>query len=72
MATTANYTSIPARAAGTPSVFRRAMARMVSAREKQVNRYVNGYLLSMDDTTLANNGFDRKELEKNGTAIYPF
>lgn len=72
MATTASFTNVPARAVGSNSVFRRAMDRMVSARERQVSRYVNGYLLTLDDQTLAENGFNRKALEKAGSAIYPF
>lgn len=72
MATTASFTNVPARAAGANSVFRRAMDRMVSAREKQVTRYVNGYLLTLDDQTLAEHGYNRKALEKAGSAVYPF
>lgn len=72
MATTASFANVPARAAGSSSMFRRAMARMVSAREKQVNRYVNGYLLTLDDATLSANGFSREKLEKAESAIYPF
>jgi hypothetical protein len=72
MATTASFTNVPARAAGSNSVFRRAMNRMVSARERQVTRYVNGYLLTLDDQTLAENGYDRKTLEKAGSSVYPF
>jgi hypothetical protein len=47
---------------------RRAFDRMVEAREKQARRYVNGYLLSLDDATLASHGIDRRELEREGTA----
>tara|TARA_R110002124_G_scaffold48028_1_gene142199 strand:- start:15 stop:233 length:219 start_codon:yes stop_codon:yes gene_type:complete len=72
MATTASFKNVPARAAGSNSVFRRAMDRMVSAREKQVTRYVNGYLLTLDDQTLAEHGYNRKALEKSGSSIYPF
>ena len=45
---------------------RRAFDRMVDARAKQARRYVNGYLLSLDDATLAAHGFDRAELEREG------
>lgn len=72
MATTASFANVPARAAGSNSMFRRAMDRMVSARQKQVNRYVNGYLLTLDDATLAASGFNRETLEKSESAIYPF
>ncbi|ADZ69789.1 hypothetical protein [Polymorphum gilvum] len=55
---------------GRPSggFFRRAFEHMVSAREKQARRYVNGYLLSLDDATLASYGYDRAELERQGSA----
>lgn len=46
---------------------RRAFDRMVEARSVQANRYVNGYLLSLDDATLASHGYDRAELERQGT-----
>ncbi len=46
---------------------RRAFDRMVEAREKQARRYVNGYLLSLDDATLAAHGYDRSELEREGS-----
>ena len=72
MATSASFTNTPARATGSNSVFRRALDRMVSAREKQVGRYVNGYLLTLDDATLSANGYSRKSLEKAGSAVYPF
>nr|WP_306265304.1 hypothetical protein [Pararhizobium sp. IMCC3301] len=72
MATTASFTNVPARVAGSNSVFRRVMDRMVSAREKQVSRYVNGYLLTLDDQTLTEHGYNRKALEKAGSSIYPF
>lgn len=46
---------------------RRAFDRMVQARSQQANRYVNGYLLSLDDATLASHGYDRAELERQGS-----
>ncbi len=51
---------------------RRAFARLISARERQVRRYVNGYLLSLDDATLAAHGYDRNELSREGSAVAPF
>ncbi|MEJ8474707.1 hypothetical protein [Roseibium algae] len=51
---------------------RRALSRMLEAREKQARRYVNGYLLSLDDATLASHGLDRRELEREGTAAMIF
>ncbi|WP_417686149.1 hypothetical protein [Roseibium sp.] len=47
---------------------RRAFDRMVEAREKQARKYVNGYLLSLDDATLTAHGYKRSELEREGTA----
>lgn len=44
----------------------RAFGRMVEAREKQARRFVNGYLLSLDDATLAAHGLNRDELEREG------
>lgn len=46
--------------------FRSAIDAMVAARERQVNRYVNGALLMLDDETLKANGFTREELRKRG------
>ncbi len=51
---------------------RRAFDRMVQARSHQARRYVNGYLLSLDDATLAAHGYDRKELEREGSLTNPF
>lgn len=48
------------------SLLHKAFDRMVSARERQARRYVNGYLLSLDDATLAVYGYDRAELEREG------
>ncbi|MEC9344330.1 MAG: hypothetical protein VYD64_10860 [Pseudomonadota bacterium] len=45
--------------------------RMVTARERQARRYVNSTLLHFDDETLARAGYDRKELERQGSAFYP-
>lgn len=53
---------------GSSGFVRRAFERMVEAREKQARRYVNGYLLSLDDATLAAHGYDRRELEREGSA----
>lgn len=51
---------------------RRAFDRMVEARTLQARRYVNGYLLSLDDATLAAHGYDRRELEREGSATSAF
>ncbi len=48
------------------SMFRNAMNRMVQAREKQVSRYVNGALMSLDNETLKSLGTSREELRRKG------
>ncbi|AXS41319.1 hypothetical protein [Breoghania sp. L-A4] len=53
-------------------VLRRALDRLMTAREEQARRYVNGYLLSLDDATLAGYGYDRRELERQGAMTGPF
>ena len=50
----------------------RAFSSLVTARERQARRYVNGYLLSLDDATLAAYGYDRAELERQGSATSAF
>ncbi|WP_162939580.1 hypothetical protein [Neorhizobium sp. NCHU2750] len=54
------------------SVFRNAMNRLIAAREKQVQRYVNGALLSLDEKTLEGLGTSREELRRKGAATYVF
>lgn len=51
---------------------RRAFSRMISAREAQARRAVNGYLLSLDDATLATYGYSRTELERASDNGHPF
>lgn len=51
---------------------RRAFDRMIEARSQQARRYVNGYLLSLDDATLAAHGYDRDQLEREGAVTNPF
>ena len=63
-------TSTSTRANG--SLVRRAFDRMIEARTVQARRYVNGYLLSLDDATLAAHGYDRKELERQGSSVSVF
>jgi hypothetical protein len=43
--------------------FQNAFDRLVSARERQVRRYVNGALLAMDDAQLKELGRTREELQ---------
>jgi len=59
----------PARVGGP---FRRALQRMMTAREIQARRYVNDYILSLDDATLATYGIDRKTVSKGIHAQYPW
>lgn len=51
---------------------RRAFDRMIEARSAQARRYVNGYLLSLDDATLASHGYDREKLEREGASTSAF
>ncbi|MEM8812975.1 MAG: hypothetical protein AAGF59_10190 [Pseudomonadota bacterium] len=55
-----------------PSIFRRVMGAMIEARQREAQRQVNGYLLQLDDKTLATYGYDRKELKKLGTTYRTF
>lgn len=52
--------------------FRGAMNALVSARAKQVDRYVNGALLMLDDDTLKAHGYTREELKRRGGVSYMF
>lgn len=52
-------------------VTRSGFDRVISARERQVRRYVNATLLSLDDETLNRAGFNRREIEKQGSTFYP-
>jgi hypothetical protein len=51
---------------------KRALDRIMSGRELSARRYVNGYLLSLDDATLVTYGFDRGALERIGERANPF
>lgn len=42
--------------------FRSALDAMITAREKQVQRYVNGALMTLDDETLKAHGITREQL----------
>lgn len=55
------------------SFIRSAFDRVTAAREKQARRYVNTYLLSLDDDTLTSLGHNRAELRKRGhSGALPF
>lgn len=62
----ATSTGLGASGAGSKGLLQKAFSRMITARERQARRYVNGYLLSLDDATLAAYGYDRRELEREG------
>ncbi|GAB2204182.1 hypothetical protein HCG46_03005 [Labrenzia sp. PO1] len=70
MTTMTMKTTTSTRAGG--SFMRRAFDRMIEARSIQARRYVNGYLLSLDDATLASHGYDRAQLEREGTSTSAF
>lgn len=52
------------------SIFGNLGRKMIAARQKQVNRYVNDSLLALDDKTLAEAGFDRKTLKRSSTPYF--
>lgn len=54
------------------SFFRNALNRVVVARERQVARYVNGALLTLDEQTLKDLGTSREELRRKGATSYIF
>ena len=51
--------------------FATAFDAMVAARSRQANAYVNGALLMLDDKTLAEHGYDRKQLKSRASAVFP-
>lgn len=52
--------------------FQTAIDRLVSARERQVRRYVNATLLTLDDKQLADLGRNRDEIRREGSQPYYF
>ena len=56
---------------GVGRMTRSGFDRIISARERQVRRYVNGALLQLDDETLKRAGYSRVDLERQGSAYYP-
>ena len=58
--------------ARTGGPFRRGLQRMMTARELQARRYVNAYLLTLDDAALAAYGIDRKSLSQGIEGRYPW
>ena len=47
-----------------PGLFARMYQALVVSREREARRYVNAYLRSLDDKTLADLGYDRAEIAK--------
>jgi hypothetical protein len=47
-------------------LFSRAYDRLIDARMREAQRVVNGYLLTLDDQTLAELGHDRASLRRVG------
>lgn len=58
--------------ARTGGPFRRGLRRMMTARELQARRYVNHYLMTLDDASLAAFGIDRKSLSQGIDGRYPW
>jgi hypothetical protein len=70
MATT-TFGDVFARSAPPRGILRRAVARLVAAREAEARRRVNAHLLGLDDATLAALGYDRAVLEAAGHGRVP-
>jgi hypothetical protein len=51
-----------------PGFFRNVLNALISARQLEAERYVNGVLLSFDDETLKSHGYSRAELARRGTS----
>ena len=48
-----------------PGLFMRMIQALVESREREARRYVNAYLRSLDDKTLAELGYDRAEIRNS-------
>ena len=55
-----------------PGFFRRVVSALTEARALEARRQVNGYLLSLDDQTLAELGYNRAALKRNGATMVYF
>ena len=51
---------------------RRAVSRPLEPRQENAMRAVYGYLLALDDASLATFGYDRGDLDPAGQAYFPF
>lgn len=54
------------------NIFRTAFDRVVEARERQVRRYLNSTLLSLDDDQLKALGRRREDVVREGVTASPF
>jgi hypothetical protein len=52
-----------------PGRFARFIKALMDSREREARRYVNGYLLSLDDKTLADFGYDRAEILNSDAGV---
>ncbi len=52
-----------------PGLFVRMYRALVVSREREARRYVNAYLRSLDDKTLAELGYNRAELVKSNAVL---
>lgn len=71
MHTTTFHGPIPADTTTRPSLVRRIFTAMIRARERQARRYVDSYLLDLDDRTLKSYGIDRSELAGSRSGVRP-
>jgi hypothetical protein len=71
---TMTYGAVPvaesAPAASRPGLFRRFLARLMTARGKSARREVRAHLMSFDSETLARLGYDRDMLIRAGLRDY--
>jgi len=67
--TTANGVAVPGSRKG---LLARLGEAMIASRKRQADRVVAGYLLGLDDETLARLGYSRRDLEQRDPSGYPF
>ncbi|MEE9375458.1 MAG: hypothetical protein V3V04_03910 [Rhizobiaceae bacterium] len=52
--------------------FRKVFDRMIAGREKKARQYALHAMLNFDDEILKNAGYNREDLQKKSTIVYPF
>lgn len=57
-------------ATSTRGFFRNAFDALITARQREAARYVNGALLAYDDETLKALGHNREELKRRSRSLY--